>query len=115
MLYYVKSDKIFKDLEIEIEDKKYIFDVSNMQGKKANEKKSLVYELKSIENNLLAFNVNYSENGKVTKIDNITKEAKKSKMELNEADLKKAFQIFEKQSNIDYFINKDAKVFIRAA
>ena len=112
MLYYVKSDKIFKDLEIEIEDKKYIFDVSNMQGKKANEKKSLVYELKSIENNLLAFNVNYSENGKVTKIDNITKEAKKSKMELNEADLKKAFQIFEKQSNIDYFINKDAKKFL---
>lgn len=112
MLYYVKSDKIFKDLEIEIENKKYIFDVSNMEGKKANEKKSLVYELKSIENKSLTFNVIYSEKGKTTKTADIVKVAKQSNIELNEEDLKKAFQVFEKQSNVDYFINKDAKRFL---
>jgi len=112
MLYYVKSDKIFKDLEIEIENKKYIFDVSNMEGKKANEKKSLVYELKSIENKSLTFNVIYSEKGKTTKTVDIVKVAKKSNMDLSEEDLKKAFQVFEKQSNVDYFINKDAKRFL---
>lgn len=112
MLYYVKSDKIFKDLEIEIENKKYIFDVSNMEGKKANEKKSLVYELKSIENKSLSFNVIYSEKGKTTKTADIVKEAKKSNMDLSEENLKKAFQVFEKQSNVDYFINKDAKRFL---
>ena len=83
MLYYVKSDKIFKDLEIEIENKKYIFDVSNMEGKKANEKKSLVYELKSIENKSLTFNVIYSEKGKTTKTADIVKVAKQSNIELN--------------------------------
>lgn len=112
MLYYVKSDKIFKDLEIDIEGKKYIFDVSNMEGKKANEKKNLVYELKSIENKSLTFNVIYSEKGKTTKTADIVKVAKKSNIELNEEELKKAFQVFEKQSNVDYFINKDAKRFL---
>ncbi|MBR8465142.1 site-specific DNA-methyltransferase [Campylobacter sp. faydin G-140] len=112
MLYYVKSDKIFKDLEIEIEDKKYIFDASNMEGKRANEKRNLVYELKQIEDKTLSFNVAYSENGKITKIADIIKEAKRSDVELNEEELKKAFSVFERQSNIDYFINKDAKKFL---
>lgn len=113
MLYYVKSDKIFRDLEIDIGGgKKYIFDVSNMEGKKANEKKNLVYELKSIENKSLSFNVIYSEKGKTTKTADIVKVAKKSDIELNEEELKKAFQVFEKQSNVDYFINKDAKRFL---
>lgn len=113
MLYYVKSDKIFRDLEIDIGGgKKYVFDVSNMEGKKANEKKNLVYELKSIENKSLSFNVIYSEKGKTTKTADIVKVAKKSDIELNEEELKKAFQVFEKQSNVDYFINKDAKRFL---
>jgi adenine specific DNA methylase Mod len=83
-----------------------------MEGKKANEKKNLVYELKSIENKSLTFNVIYSEKGKTTKTADIVKVAKKSDIELNEEDLKKAFQVFEKQSNVDYFINKDAKKFL---
>jgi len=113
MLYYVKSDKIFRDLEIDMGDgKKYVFDVSNMEGKKANEKKNLVYELQSIENKSLTFNVIYSERGKTTKIADIVKVAKKSGIELNEEELKKAFRVFEKQSNVDYFINKDAKKFL---
>ena len=112
MLYYVKSDKIFKDLEIEIEGNKYSFNVSNMEGKYANEKKNLVYELQSINNKSLSFDVVYSEKGKTTKITDILKEAKKSNIDLKEEDLKRAFQVFEKQSNIDYFINKDAKKFL---
>jgi len=112
MLYYVKSDKVFKNLEIEIKDKKYIFDVSNMEGKKANEKRSLVYELQSIENGSLTFTVVYSERGRKTKIEDIIKAAKKENIKLKEEDLKRAFQVFEKQSNVDYFINKDAKKFL---
>ena len=83
-----------------------------MEGKKANEKKNLVYELKSIENKSLSFNVIYSEKGKTTKTADIVKEAKKSNIDLSEEELKKAFQVFEKQSNVDYFINKDAKRFL---
>jgi adenine-specific DNA-methyltransferase len=90
MLYYVKSDKIFKDLEIEIENKKYIFDVSNMEGKKANEKKNLVYELKSIENKLLTFNVFYNSRGQSDAQNKaIIKEAKKLNIEVKEEELKR--------------------------
>jgi len=112
MLYYVKSDVIFKDLEIEIDDFKYIFNVSNMQGKKANEKKELVYTLEKIEDKSLYFSVVYSQRGKKTKIADMLKECKKEKLSLKEDDFKKAFRVFEKQSNIDFFINKDAKKFL---
>jgi len=112
MLYYVKSDVIFKDLEIEIDEYKYIFDVSNMQGKKANEKKELVYTLEKIEDKSLYFSVMYSQRGKKTKIADMLKECKKEKLSLKEDDFKKAFRVFEKQSNIDFFINKDAKKFL---
>ncbi|MGB3751847.1 MAG: site-specific DNA-methyltransferase, partial [Arcobacteraceae bacterium] len=112
MLYYVKSDKIFKDLEIEIDGYKYIFDVSNMEGKKANEKKSLVYKLENIEKKNLSFSVTYSERGKKTKMNEILKAIKNEKLSLKEHDFSKAIKVFEKQSNIDYFINKDAKKFL---
>ncbi len=112
MLYYVKSDKIFKDLEIEIEGKKFAFDVSNMEGKKANEKKELVYTLESIENKRVNLSVAYSVQGKKTKSNDILKETKKESLAIKEDDLKKAFRVFEKQSNIDYFINKDANKFL---
>jgi adenine-specific DNA-methyltransferase len=38
--------------------------------------------------------------------------AKKEKVSLTEEELKKAFSVFERQANIDYFINKDAKKFL---
>ena len=112
MLYYVKSDKIFKDLEIEIEKYKYIFDVSNMLGKSANEKKELVYTLEKIEDDSFYFSVDYSVRGKKTKITDMLKLAKKQNIFVKEEDLKKAFRVFERQTNIDYFINKDAKKFL---
>lgn len=112
MLYYVKSEKVFKDLEVTIEDKKFIFDVSSMQAKFANEKRDLVYTLEKIEKDRFYFSVMYSERSRKTKIDAMLKEAKKLKIGVNEDDFKKAFKVFEKQANIDYFINKDAKKFL---
>ena len=49
MLYYVKTDTIFNNLFIEVEDKQwgnsyFYFDVSKLDLKKNNEKRALVYE-----------------------------------------------------------------------
>jgi len=55
MLYYVKTDRLFKNLEVEIEGQnakgkaqkyKFFFDVSALEHKKANEKKEIIFELK---------------------------------------------------------------------
>ncbi len=42
MLYYVKTDRIFRSLEIEVDNHKFFFDVSNLEHKKANEKRGYI-------------------------------------------------------------------------
>jgi hypothetical protein len=44
MLYYVKTDRLFNSLEVEVDDRKFFFDASTLEHKRANEKRELVYE-----------------------------------------------------------------------
>jgi len=122
MLYYVKTDRLFKNLEVEIDNFKFFFDVSQLEHKKAFEKKSVIYDFREKKKNgTLIFDVSYTERGKKTKITEILKALKhvlsKSEGEegvtINEDVLERAFRIFEKQSEVDYFINKNAKEFLR--
>ena len=114
MLYYVKTDRIFRSLEIESDGLKFFFDVSNLEHKKANEKRSLIYKLKEVrEDKTIVLNVFYSESGKVTKTENILKELKKGSIKIDEEQLERVFRIFEKQSEVDFFINKNAKAFLQ--
>ncbi|AIJ05476.1 DNA methylase N-4/N-6 domain-containing protein [Methanocaldococcus bathoardescens] len=114
MLYYVKTDIILKSMNIEIDGKKFFFDVSKLEHKKANEKRQLIYELKEVsEDGTIVFNVLYSEKGRKTKINDILKQLKKAGIILDEEILEKAFRIFEKQNEVDYFINKNAKQFLK--
>jgi adenine specific DNA methylase Mod len=114
MLYYVKTDRLFKNLEVEIDKHKYYFDVSTLEHKKANEKREIIYEFKEKrEDGMVVFNVLYSERGRKTKIDDILRSLKKEGITTTEEELNKAFRVFEKQSEVDYFINKNAKEFLR--
>jgi len=118
MLYYVKTDRIFKNLKIEIEDKdktyQFFFDVSHLEYKKANEKKNLIYELNKVsQDSTIFFNVFYSEKGKQTNYDDIKKKLKQKGIKITDEILDKAFSTFEAQSEVDYFINKNAKEFLQ--
>jgi len=117
MLYYVKTDKIWNNLTVEYDKEgvkyKINFDVSKLEHKSGNEKKELIYELNKIDGNEISYYVYYSERGRKTDIDNIAKKLKENKIYLDEEDLEKIFKIFEKQNEVDYFINKDAKSFLR--
>jgi adenine specific DNA methylase Mod len=114
MLYYVKSDRIFCSMPIEFDNLKFYFDASDIESKKANEKRTLIYTLKNIDAdntiNLLVIN---SERGKKTKNDEILKAIKKGNIHIKEEQLERAFRVFEKQSEVDFFINKDAKSFLQ--
>jgi adenine specific DNA methylase Mod len=113
MLYYVKTDRLFKPLDTEIDGIKFHFDVSTLEHKRANEKRDIVYEFKEMKDDVIVFNVYYSEKGRKTNTDDILRVLTKSKVKITEDALEKVFRIFEKQSEVDYFINKNAKAFLK--
>ena len=47
-LYYVKTDRLFRSMETEVDGFKFFFDASTLEHKKANEKRELVFEFKEI-------------------------------------------------------------------
>ena len=113
ILYYVKTDRLFKNLDTEVDGFKFHFDVSTLEHKRANEKRDIVYEFKEIKDGVLVFNVYYSERGRKTNTEDILRALAKVKVKITEDTLEKAFRVFEKQSEVDYFINKNAKAFLR--
>ena len=114
MLYYVKTDRLFKDLKVEMDNFKFFFDVSDLEYKRANEKKEIVFEFKEKRGEgTIVFNVYYSERGKKTKIIDTLRALKKEEININEDILEEAFKVFKKQNEVDYFINKDAKTFLK--
>ena len=114
MLYYVKTDRIFRSMPIEFDSLKFYFDAKSVENKKANEKRSLVFELKQVqEDGTIVFIVMYSEKGRKTKIDEILKALKRKGATIKEEEIEKAFRVFGKQSEVDFFINKNAKAFLQ--
>lgn len=121
MLYYVKTDRLFRSMEVELDGFRFFFDVSTLEHKKANEKRALVYEFKERrEDGTLVFTVAYSQNGRTTKLDDIRRAIKNALGLRNYTDaipsedtLERAFRLFERQSEVDCFINKDARKFLR--
>ncbi len=116
MLYYVKSQQLFQNLSMiqEIDDVEYEikFDVSTLQHKLANEKKSLVYEIKNVNKKQIMFSVAYS-SGKKTNHKNILKFLKEKNICLDEEGLGQILRVFEKQNKVDFFINSDANRFLK--
>ncbi|MCX6842028.1 MAG: site-specific DNA-methyltransferase [candidate division WOR-3 bacterium] len=114
MLYYVKTDRLFNSLEVEVDDRKFFFDASTLEHKRSNEKRELVYEFTSKrEDGALVFATAYSEKGRKTKLDDIMRQLHKLGVEVKEEAVERAFRVFERQSEVDYFINKNAKAFLR--
>ena len=113
MLYYVKTDRLFNSMDVEIEGECFFFDVSGMELKRSNEKRELTYTFKAVKDGKILLTVDYSEKGRKTKIDKIVKAVRNKGMTLDEETLEKALRVFEKQSEVDYFINKNAKAFLQ--
>jgi len=117
-LYYIKTDRLFRNLAIKIEDNNkeynFFFDVAKLEYKKANEKREIIYELAEdkTNNEKIYFYVYYSERGRKTRVEEILKNLKKKNIKINDDILEKAFKRFEQQSEVDYFIHKNAKAFL---
>ena len=126
MLYYVKSDIIIRSMPVELPlhgeyggARHFYFDASQIQHKQNNERREFVFSFDKVQKDEqgsphLSLSVNYSEKGKSTKPDEIIKQARKNGMQLlSEDELNRAFAVFRRQTEADYFINKDAGGFLR--
>jgi hypothetical protein len=114
MLYYVKTDRLFNSLEVEVDDRKFYFDASCLEHKRANEKRELVYEFtEKRDDGALVFATAYREGNRKTKLDDIMRQLHKLGVEVKEETVERAFRVFERQSEVDYFINKNARAFLR--
>ena len=127
-LYYVKTDRLFRSLTVSLDDapdqkfafdasavakQTFDFDASTLQNKRNNEKRNLVFSYEGVgENEMLKFAVNYSQGATKTKVEDILKAIKKDGVKVNEDQLTRAFRLFERQSEVDFFINKNAKAFL---
>lgn len=113
MLYFVKTDRLFRDLTVEIDGRKFLFDCTALAHKKSNEKRELVFAFERVEaDGAIRLSVTYSERGRLTKTEEILKALKKAEHPLKEAVLERAMKVFSRQSEVDYFINKDAQSFL---
>lgn len=113
MLYYVKTDRLFNSMDVDVDGTLFFFDVSGLEHKRANEKRELLYTFKGYKGGKVILTVAYSERGRKTKVDDITHALKEKSIALDEDTLERACRIFEKQSEVDYFINKNAKAFLK--
>ena len=113
MLYYVKTDRIFRSLKVKVDEVDFYFDASNIEHKRANEKRDIVYSFREVApDGSLVFDTAYSVRGRITKFEQILRDLRGEGVEISDETLEKAFRVFEKQSEVDYFINKNARAFL---
>ncbi|MHA1338478.1 MAG: site-specific DNA-methyltransferase [Promethearchaeota archaeon] len=116
-LYYIKTDRLLNNMELNVEGYNFVFDVSGLVYKKAYEKRDIVYYIREITKDNkkinVVFDVKISEKGRKTNFVKILQTLNKNGVNINEDSLKKAIRIFEKQNEVDYFINKDAEKFLK--
>ncbi len=127
-LYYVKSDILFQSIYVTVDDEQndvsfvFYFDVGDLKQKQNNEKKELVYSFKEIKrgkingvhksnsgNQYFVLGVGYSERGEKTELNEIS-----SATSVDKSLIEKAIKIFEKQTSVDFFINKNASSFLQS-
>lgn len=127
-LYYVKTDRLFRSLTLSLEDtsgrefafdgsavvkQAFAFDASSLQNRRNNEKRTLLFEYKGkADDETLRFTVQYNEGGRKTKTEEILKAIRTDGVALGEEQLTRAFRLFERQTEVDFFINKNARVFL---
>jgi adenine specific DNA methylase Mod len=118
MLYYVKTDTIWNELEIEnkeLDGEEYDihFDVSEMEGKDANKKKELVFDSVDVGDQKIEFKVVYSSHGSKTDYDDLRRKLDDEGISITNEEIQEITSIFKKQNQVDFFISKEPEKFLK--
>ncbi|MBS4234914.1 site-specific DNA-methyltransferase [Campylobacter vulpis] len=123
-LYYVKSDTIYKPLTLKDEKEIYSFHFlsDDFIQNADNNKNKIIFYLQSIEDNELNIKVINDKNLNLVKVfkqnssefsEDFLKALKKNEIDIKEEELKSIFKSYKKQNEIDFFIHKNAKAFLK--
>ena len=124
MLYYVKSDVLVRSMPVTLSEegkpqntRRFYFDASEVEHKKNNERREFIFAFGEVkrekEGRVVHLKVAYSSKGRKTKTDDILKQSRKAGVSLTDEHLTKAIGVFRRQTEADFFINKDAGGFLR--
>ena len=125
MLYYVKTDVLYNSTYITVHSDKqntdfvFYFDVKDLELKQNNEKQEFSFLYKEKKKGKVP-EIHTEATGDVTFVISVSNEKNKTSIEdisassgINEIEIiEKAIYMFNKQSQVDYFINKNAKTFL---
>ncbi|HEC1753700.1 site-specific DNA-methyltransferase [Campylobacter lari] len=123
-LYYVKSDTIYNPLSLQSEDKKYTlnFITDEYEQNADNNKSKINFYLQNIQDDNINIKVINSKNYDSTNVfkqnssefsDVFLKTLKNENITIKEEELKKLFKTYKKQNEVDFFIHKNAKEFLK--
>ena len=124
MLYYVKSDVLVRSMPVELNEqdkpqntRRFFFDATEIEHKKNNERREFVFTFDQVKRDntgrVVHLKATYSHKGNSTKIDHIIKASRAAGVRITEQELQKAIGVFRRQTEADFFINKDARGFLR--
>ncbi|EAL3938713.1 site-specific DNA-methyltransferase [Campylobacter lari] len=123
-LYYVKSDTIYNPLSLQSEDKKYTlnFLTDEYEQNADNNKSKTIFICKNIQDSNINIKVINSKNYDGANVfkqnssefsDVFLKTLKNAQINIKEEELKKLFKTYKKQNEVDFFIHKNAKEFLK--
>ncbi|ECR1497284.1 TPA: site-specific DNA-methyltransferase [Campylobacter jejuni] len=123
-LYYVKSDTIYNPLSLQSEDKKYTlnFLTDEYEQNADNNKSKINFYLQNIQDDNINIKVINSKNNDGVNVfkqnssefsDVFLKTLKNAQINIKEEELKKLFKTYKKQNEVDFFIHKNAKEFLK--
>ena len=125
-LFYVKSDRVIQSIPVEFTNDRgitcrFFFNAEKTESRRANERREFVFTLAGVTSTSdgqprAEFSVEYSEKARTTKIPDILAQLKESGGQTaayREEDLQRAFSVFRRQSETDFFIHQNAGEFLR--
>ena len=118
MLYYIKSERLWTSIAFPTSDINnnpihIFFDVSGIALKQSNEKRVISYSFSNYSEDKITLACNYSITRDKSELDLIIKDCTKAGMEISKTNLTKAIRSFERRREIDFYLNKDAKTYLK--
>lgn len=95
--FFVKNEKVFRSVEFDYKGYFFCFDASSLKNKRGNKKRSIIFNLKKVENNKVVFEVHHKENNNHTNYDEILKKLKKKRVSLIRNDFDEVFALHNKK------------------